>query len=92
MINAGTSGSGTVDDDLNADLRPMGPSWDMGCYETPLNGKVLVATSTTSPLSNEASGTAGPELRLSQVHRRRFLPGDLRHADRLHDVAYVSSD
>ncbi len=32
-INAGTSASGIVDDDLDSAPRPVEAAWDMGCYE-----------------------------------------------------------
>jgi hypothetical protein len=95
MINAGTSGSGTVDDDLNSNLRPIGPAWDMGCYECPKNGKVLlVATSTTSPTSNEVSR----RLKIQGFDMcATYIDDDDTQANyntaiAANDVAYVTSD
>ena len=37
-VDAGTDLGGTVDDDLDGNLRPEGTGWDMGCYEVPGGG------------------------------------------------------
>jgi hypothetical protein len=56
LTDAGTNAAGTVDNDLAGRPRPLGPSWDIGAYESAPNGNVLlVATSTTSPTANETA-------------------------------------
>ncbi|QDS99343.1 hypothetical protein HG15A2_26660 [Adhaeretor mobilis] len=63
-INAGLDASGIVNQDLTGRARPVGPAWDMGCYEATGSRWILDETSGTTaadsgPNANDGTYTNG---------------------------------